>query len=69
MSESAPFRDEDDKDTKAARKIRNEIARTLNKLAAQMDDAKTAGFVVSFNIELDRTGKYYTSSLIVAKHS
>lgn len=68
MSESAPLGNGDEQNAEAARKIRNEIAQTLNKLARQMDDAKTAGFVVSFNIEPDRTGKYYTSSLIVAKH-
>ncbi len=58
----------DEQNVEEAKKIRAEIEVTLKALAAQMDAAKTAGFIVSFNVDLDRGGRYYVSNLILARH-
>ncbi len=58
----------DEQNVEEAKKIRAEIEATLKALAAQMDAAKTAGFIVSFNVDLDRGGRYYVSNLILARH-
>jgi len=58
----------EEQNVEEAKKIRAEIEVTLKTLSAQMDAAKATGFIVSFNVDLDRGGRYYVSNLIIAKH-
>lgn len=55
-----PMKRTDEQNAVEAKKIREEVTATLTTLVGQLDVAKAAGYVVSFNIQVEPvTGKHY----------
>lgn len=63
-----PMKRTEEQNVEEAKKIRELIGAALARVADEMNAAKNAGYYVAFNIEADRVGKYYISTLVVARN-
>lgn len=50
-----------------AAKFHAEMSEALKKVASTMDAAKEAGFLITFQVDQDRAGRFYVSTLVISK--